>query len=623
MCGITGIFRLRGTQELPHGAASLSLSRLRRRGPDHAALWESPELLLGHTRLSIIDTSDAAHQPFSDPSGRYRLSFNGELFNYKTLRSTLEKEGVSFRSDSDTEVLLHLLIREGEAALQQVNGFFAFAFYDTQAQKLVLARDRYGEKPLLYAAGEDQLCFASEMEALLAYPIRKELNPEALQAYLTLSYIPAPLTIFSTVHKLEPGTLLRVENGKVETTRYYAPKITPWTGTREEAQRALFDTLDEAVKLRLVSDVPLGAFLSGGIDSTLVCGLSRRHHSDLRTFSIGFPDHPFFDETAFATAAARYLNTRHEVIPVTHQDMQSALDKVLDCIDEPFADSSALVVWLLSKRVKKNITVALSGDGADEFFGGYNKHRAVVKALEPSWSNKALKMMSPLLHALPGSRSGKIGNTLRQAKRYARGLNQEPAQRYWEWASFTPEAQAAALLENPADPRKWLSLRNTLTETARNYPGLEGVLRNDIQLVLPNDMLYKVDKMSMAHGLEVRSPFLDHRVAELALAIPAEWKTDTRTGKKILRETFAEFFPPEVGTRGKHGFEVPLKEWFSGPLKSRILHEWLEDSSIRRQGVFDVETIKTFKQQLIAGRFNEATCWALIVFQHWWKKYMS
>lgn len=621
MCGIAGELRFSSDTDNSNLTLLQSVAtRLKHRGPDNQGIFRSEDFSCVHTRLSIIDTSNAANQPMEDAEKRFVLVFNGEIFNYRTLRSDLEKKGISFHTNSDTEVLLQLLIHDGKSSMTKINGFFAFAFYDRKEKYLLLARDRMGEKPMYYFSDDHHFCFASELNALSVFGFEKKINHDALYEYLMLTYIPAPETIYENVWKLEPGELLEVADGKITRSKYYQLQQTIFEGNKEAAAGLLYQTLHEAVERRLISDVPLCSFLSGGIDSTIISGIAKKYKNDLQTFSISFPEYPFYDETEFAVDAAKHIHTKHHIIPVSDKELNTAIDPVLAGMGEPFADSSAIPVYLLTEKVGEYARVALSGDGADELFGGYNKHQAFIRANKNSISNLLLKAV-PVKFSGNESRDSKWSNKKRQIDRFAGGLQADFHARYLLWAAWTRPDQANELLLQsvPEERRKKISTK--LTRWLKK-DDLNSVLLNDLALVLPNDMLTKVDLMSMQHHLEVRPPFMDHQVAAVANSFPFEWKCRQGNGKAILKNTFAEFLPEKIARRNKKGFEVPLRKWMQTTLWERIEKEWFDPSFIKQQQLFRPEEIAALIQQLKNGKANEATIWTLIVFQAWWKRNM-
>jgi len=600
------------------------------RGPDSRGIFNEERVGLGHRRLSIIDTTSDGRQPMTDDSGRYVIVFNGEIFNFKELRQKLENTGTSFFSHSDTEVLLKLYIKEGADCLNQLNGFFAFAIYDKEEKILFVARDRYGIKPLFVFQDEDKLIFASELKSLMAFGINKDIDYTSLYQYLQLNYIPGPATIFKNVTKLSPGHYLQIKGREILQKRYYdiPPLIKTDRLSYQQQQDKLVELMDDAVKKRMIADVPLGAFLSGGIDSSIIVGLASRYTEKLNTFSIGYRDEPFFDETKYANLVAKKFNTNHTVFSLTNQDLLDNLQNVLEYIDEPFGDSSALPVFILSKETRKHVTVSLSGDGADELFGGYNKYLGEYKVREGGIAANTIRGLLPLWKNLPKSRNGFVSNKVRQFQRFAEGMEMSPKERYWKWCGFAREDEALSVLKLDSRIKIFRDIyehrKENITKYISNDGDLNDVLRADVNLVLTNDMLTKVDLMSMANSLEVRVPFLDYRVVDFAFSLKANTKVDGRMKKKIVQDAFRSLLPAELYNRPKHGFEVPLLKWFRKELRSLIENNLLEDKFILEQGIFDPEEIQKLKKQLFSNNPGDihARIWGLIVFQSWWKKWM-
>lgn len=567
-----------------------------------------------------------------DESRRYCLLYNGEIFNYRELRKELESKGVLFQSHSDTEVLLQLYIRENAECLHRLNGFFAFCIYDRQEQTFFIARDRYGVKPLLYLHDEDKFIFASEMKTMLQYGIDKTLDYASLLTYLQLNYIPAPQTIFRHVRKLLPGHFIRLAARKVTTAAWYEiPYDAHQAETNplayEDAKKKFGGLLEQAVQQRLVADVPLGAFLSGGVDSSVIAGLASRHKPDLHTFSIGFRDEKFFDETDYAKLVARHFKTAHTVFSLTNNDLYTHLEAILDYLDEPFADSSAINVFILSKETRKHATVCLSGDGADEMLAGYRKHEAFYRMLHPGWKEKTLSGLGALWKLLPQSRNNRLANLVRQANRFAEGARLEGPERYWRWAAFASTKETISLLSPLAQQE--LSLqefghrKSDILRHIESRHGLNEILLTDMQLVLPNDMLVKLDLMSMAHGLEIRSPFLDYELVNFAFSLPADFKIKGSRRKRILQDTFRHMLPPALYNRPKKGFEVPLLKWFRKEMRSLISDDLLSQKRIEEDEIFDYAEIKKLKQKLFSNSPGDvhARIWGLVVFQQWFRKY--
>ncbi|MCU0383804.1 MAG: asparagine synthase (glutamine-hydrolyzing) [Cyclobacteriaceae bacterium] len=633
MCGITGIFAFNLIGKIHRIHVTQATMQLAKRGPDHQGIYTDDWVGLGHRRLSIIDTSEAANQPMWDASGRYSIIFNGEIFNFLELKQDLERKGISFSTHSDTEVLLQLLITEGRAALNKLNGFFAFCFYDKVEQKFLVARDRFGIKPLLYVFDDDKFIFASEMKSILAYGIDKSLDYEALHHYLHLNYIPAPLSIFKSVRKLLPGNYIEIKGGKMLTEKYYDIPYThrddKYIFSYEAAKEKIKELLEDSVRKRLVADVPLGCFLSGGIDSSIITGLAAKHKSNLHTFSIGFADESFFDETHYAKLVAKHFDTEHTVFSLTNKDLFSHLFSMLDYVDEPFADSSALNVFILSKETRKHATVALSGDGADEILGGYNKHAAFLKMESGGTLPELVAMLEPVWKALPKSRNGKLSNVFRQLEKFAEGKKLPLAERYWRFAGFTRANEVDSLLSSSSKEKiNRASIEHSISQWTNDLKGKDNineVLLTDTKFVLPNDMLAKVDFMSMANALEVRVPFLDYRFVDYVFSLPSSFKINKNLRKRVLQDAFRDVLPEELYNRPKKGFEVPLLNWLKNDLRYLLDNDLLSKATIESQGIFNYQTIEYLKKKLHSNNPGDAHAriWGLLVFQYWWKKYGS
>ena len=480
MCGITAAlsFSLKGKTALQKIAAATAC--LAKRGPDGSGVFTDNNIALGHRRLSVVDTSTAASQPMTDASGRYVIVFNGEFFNYREHRKNLISKGITLNNNSDTEVLLNLYILEGEKCLNKVNGFFALVIYDKLDETVFIARDRMGVKPLLIFEDDDKLVVASEMKSLLAFDIPKELDEVSLFTYLQLNYIPAPHSIFKNVRKMKAGSFIKIDLKRQQTIRTYAHAFEtiyytiPFSESLvvsdyKSAQKQLYNLMNKSVEIRMIADVPLGSFLSGGIDSSVITGIAAQKTKHLNTFSIGFKDEPLFDETHFAQLVAKKHQTNHTVFSLTNNDLFEVLYDVLDYIDEPFADSSALNVFILSKQTRKQVTVALSGDGADELFGGYNKHRAEWIMRNDANLIAGSKIASSVLKPFAGSRNSKIGNKIRQVHRFAKGAALTAPNRYWRWCSLADAFEAEKLINLKAP--QFLEFQSRKTELIKSIKG--------------------------------------------------------------------------------------------------------------------------------------------------------
>ena len=619
MCGITGFISLHGA--LSHSKDYLSSAplKLKKRGPNAQGIFRDQNCELGHTRLSIIDTSSAADQPMSSENGRYTLIFNGEIYNFLSLKEELKKKyEINFKTTSDTEVLLYGLINEGKSFLQKLNGFFAFCFYDKDANYYLLARDRFGIKPLLYSFNKKHLIFGSELKAIMCYPVEKEIDKIALHQFLQFTYIPSPRTILSQTKKLEPSHLIEIKDSQVKLEKYYT--YYPTNKSEDDydtAKRKVFDLLHKSVEKRLVSDVSLGTFLSGGVDSSIISAISAKYKPNLETFSIGFPDEPIFDESKYAAKVANHISSKHHCFEITNNQLYNHLEDFLDYMDEPMADSSALNVFLLSQETKKHVTVSLSGDGADELFSGYNKHQALYFSLQQDWKNKLIKKRGDLAKILPSSRASKIGNIGRQIQKLHEGLNMDITARYLHWASFM-DNKLLNILSNA-------NYHSTeLIEGSESSDPFNDFLFHDFNLVLENDMLRKVDTMSMSKSLEVRTPFLDHELVEYVFSLPSSYKIDQKNRKKILKETFYNELPKEVFSRKKHGFEIPLNKWFKNELLSFIENDIFRNNKALKMGLINEVGLKLIEKKW-RDRSEGNTVyhiWSLIILDNFLKKYI-
>lgn len=602
MCGIAGIYFLKNTGVPDSSKIKKVTEALKHRGPDYQSYHSFKNCTLFHARLSILDLSANSHQPFLDSKQEKGLIFNGELFNYKVFQEELG----NLKTTGDVEVLFKLFDKENISCLDKLNGFFAFSFYDSQKDELSVVRDRYGVKPLYYFLDDEKLVFASELKALLELAGPQELNYDALNTYLRLNYCTGKETILKNVFRLLPGEYISIKNKKANVSTWYSIPLLK----KEESINSL---LSDAVKLRLHADVPVGCFLSGGLDSSIISAIAKQHHNDIHTFSIGFADEPFFDETQYAEIVAKHINSTHHSFKLKNTDLLENINPFLKSIDEPFADSSAFNVYVLSKYTKQHVKVALSGDGADELFMGYNKHKAEL--LSRTFSSKAFTpMLNPVLSVLPESRNKGFSNKVRQLKRYSKSANLNPAQRYINWACISNEKEVNALLF-----AKHNNTFNNLFKEAFHQKQFNPINYADLKIVLADDMLVKADRMSMQHGLEIRNPFLDYRVVEFAMNLSEHKKISDKGQKLILKETFKDLLPKEIFDRKKKGFELPLWKWLKTELKNDIESNWLNEKRIKEEAIFNYDIVKKLKQKLYSDNPGDAPAkiWALIVFQNW------
>lgn len=610
---------------------------LAHRGPDDAGRYFSAGVALGHRRLSIIDLA-GGHQPLSNEDGSLWIAFNGEIYNYRELQPVLEAQGHKFHTASDTETIVHLYEERGPDCVRQLRGMFAFAIWDERNRQLFLARDRLGKKPLIYRREPYRLLFASELKAILQVPgMPRDIDPVALADYLALQYVPYPKSILKGYSQLPPAHwgLYSANTGDLKIERYWSPPYedqplwpdeSPPPKTDDEWRTRLRETLTEAVRLRLRSDVPLGAFLSGGIDSTIITGLMQRQSSrPIQTFSIGFPVRQF-DERAFAREAAQKLGTEHHELVVDPSAAQ-LLPKLIWHYDQPFADSSAIPTMYLSEFTRKHVTVALTGDGGDELFSGYDRYQAVRLASRldrlPRWLKAAVG--HPLWQRIPASVEQK--SFRRRLKRFLAVLGQSSERRYLNWVSIFDDARRNDLL-SPEFQRQLgdHDAAEFILSAYARHPGTDIVRRTtavDVETYLPCDILVKVDIASMAYGLECRSPFLDHHVAELAARMPQRLKMESSQGKLILRDVFADLLPESITARPKMGFGVPLDHWFRNELRELVSDTLLSRRSLDR-GYFKPEAVRRLVEEHVSGTWDHASrLWCLLVLELWQRRWID
>jgi len=569
---------------------------------------------IGMRRLSIIDVA-GGHQPMTNEDGTVHVVFNGEIYNYQSLRARLLTGRHRLTTSSDTETLVHLYEDHGAGLARELRGMFGFAIWDDRRRRLLVARDRLGIKPLYYWPTRDGVAFASELRALVTLPeFPRTIDPDAVVDYMAVGYVPEPRTIFAGVHKLPPGHLLEwTRDGGVRTERYWSPAVAENTRiTEQEAVEETRRLLDESVRIHLLSEVPLGAFLSGGIDSSgVVATMARISDRPVRTFSIGFAEREF-DESEHAAEVASALGTEHTQL-VVRPDAELLFEQVARALDEPFGDPSALPTFLVSYLARRDVTVALSGDGGDELFGGYTRYFELngARSLPPIARSVLRNVALRLPHATYGrNRLLSLGRTMRG--RYA-GTVALPLR----------EAEGGLLREDVA--RRAVPFDKTLDRwftdgSARDF--MTQLMIVDVQSYLPGDILTKVDRMSMAHSLEARVPLLDHEIAEFALSLPPSLKFRDGVGKWVLRRALGDRVPDEVFRRPKQGFDVPLRDWFRGPLAHRLAA--LSDRSSAVYDFVEPRAVERIVQEHRVGRRDHArTIWRLVMFDQWSRLYST
>ncbi len=644
MCGIAGAAWLNDARPLTEAVLQRMTDAIRHRGPDDAGTYlsqsghhaprdeqsaGSAHAALGFRRLSIIDL-EGGHQPLSNEDGTIWIAFNGEIYNYQELRPDLEERGHRFATHTDTEVIVHLYEEYGPDCVDHLRGMFAFAIWDENKRRLLLARDRLGQKPLFYRHDADRLLFASELKALLQVPdAPRELDPQAVDLYLTYQYVPDPHCILKGYNKLPPAHRAVWENGQLTVDRYWRPPYAGPVGndlTEEQWRARLRETLTEAVRLRMRSDVPLGAFLSGGIDSTIIAGLMQSlSDQPIHTFSIGFPEKEF-DETSYAREAAAKLGTNHHEY-IVEPSAIDLLPKIIWHYDEPFSDSSAIPTMYLSEVTRREVTVALSGDGGDELFAGYDRYQAVQLAgrldVLPAWMRKVFGW--EVWQKVPSS--GEQRSLPRRIKRFAAALGQSPELRYLRWIGiFDRDLRQSLYTREFASHLDHAVTDSVLLKAYEECPDRDFLTRTtcaDVLTYLPFDILKKVDIASMAYSLEARSPFLDHHVAELAARMPIDLKLQGNRGKVILTETFADLLPESIQTRKKMGFGVPLAPWFRAELKELLIDSLLGETA-RGRGIFNAQAVQRLIDEHMHGQWDHSyRLWNLLCFEHWCRMFLD
>lgn len=625
MCGIAGFVESSGTASPYDADRARALVRrmcdaIRHRGPDDEGIYVDEGVALGMRRLSIIDLS-TGHQPIHNEDRTVWIVFNGEIYNFRELRRELEAAGHRFYTSTDTEVIVHAYEQWGADAIARLRGMFGLAIWDDRTRTLLAARDRIGIKPLHYAAVDGRLYFGSEIKSLLQAPdLPRDLDPDALDHYLSFLYTPRDGSIFRSVRKLPPGHLLRWSDGALNVEQYWqVPAGETYAGSEADAVRDLRVVLADAVRSHLVSDVPLGAFLSGGIDSSVVVGLmAETSGARVQTFSIGF-DEPAFDELQYARRVAEHFGTDHHEF-VVKPDAVSILDRLVSHFDEPFADSSAIPTWYVSEMARRHVTVVLSGDGGDELFGGYDRyvpHPRVVAF--DRYSPKAFRRVAAIAAGrLPHGARGK--NFLRHVARDEQG-------RYIDAIRFFSADEKPALLSD--EVLRLLQHSDPETRLARHFerfarlPWPSQMMRFDAETYLPEDVLTKVDRMSMAHSIESRVPLLDNEVIAFASSLPAWMKIKNGRRKHALKEVAATLLPPDILNRRKQGFGVPLGVWFRGNLRELFADTLLSPASLQR-GYFQPAFVTRLVDEHVSGkRDHTLRLWQLVVFERWHQQYVD
>jgi asparagine synthase (glutamine-hydrolysing) len=631
MCGICGYLNIDKRPIQDSAVLKDMMCAIRHRGPDDEGFHIKDNVALGHRRLSIIDLAHG-HQPISDENKSLTIVYNGEVYNFFELRTELINRGHSFTTQSDTEVVLKAYKEWGPACLDKFNGMFALAIWDDRNKSLFLARDRFGKKPLYYATFGKTFIFASELKSLYKHPeVKMDVDRLALGKYLAHDYIPSPSTIIKGICKLEPGHYLLLKDGDLTKRRYwdFHFNVDPHRKSNFELTKNIFlELLRESVRKRLISDVPLGVFLSGGIDSSAVVAMmsTLMDPSDIKTFSIGFKEKSY-DEADSASLVARHFKTDHHVKIVDGDMMMEVLPKILDIIDEPFADSSIIPTYLVSAFTREHVTVALGGDGGDELFMGYPSfvaHRLASFYDVLPRPLKKLAEISPKI--LPGG-SNYLSLQFK-AMRFLRGVNCPGPIRHQTWiGSFPPDEQR--LLFRDSQDQALFDPRNIYSESIAHFDNFKDISDLDkveylyIKTYLPDDILTKVDRASMATSLEVRAPFLDKEMGDFAGTVPNELKLKGLRTKHIMKEALKGLLPDEIINKKKHGFAVPVGSWFKTGLKDSLL-ETFEKSTVEKDGLFNYQFIDGLLKDHFSGKMdNGRKIWALFIAQMWYNKWIK
>ena len=626
MCGIVGIVNT-GTRPVDEALLSRMCAAIAHRGPDDDGFYVKGPIGLGMRRLSIIDVS-GGRQPIPNQQESAWIVFNGEIYNYLELRQDLEKFGYRFRTNSDTEAIIHAYDRYGEECPKYLRGMFAFAIWDEDQKQLFLARDRVGKKPLLFAQIGDELIFGSEFSALLLHPrVSRDIDNAALDQYLSFMCVPAPFTAFRSVRKLEPGHTLVWRDGNIRTQRYWQPDFSHKLDiTEEDAGERAIEILRDAVRVRLMSEVPLGAFLSGGIDSSAVVALMSQESAEpVKTFSIGFEEQDF-SELHHARRVAQHVGADHHEF-IVKPDALEVLPVLVDHYGEPYADSSAIPTYYVARETRKHVTVALNGDGGDETFAGYERYAAMRVAENYHRLPRLLRetVVRKAVELLPTTEARR--SRIRDAKRFIRSASLPRVERYLRWVSAfnsedKKELYSTAFREQAAEHNASETLDRWFAHA--NGAGIvDASLLTDLMTYLPNDLLVKVDIATMAVSLEARSPFLDHHVIEFAASLPEHLKLRGLTTKYLLKRVLRKLLPAENLNRRKMGFGVPVGHWFRGSLQPFLRETLLSERALNR-GMFQREKVRRLIELHASGeREYSHQLWTLLVLEVWFNRFID
>ncbi|MCA9732870.1 MAG: asparagine synthase (glutamine-hydrolyzing) [Deferribacteres bacterium] len=627
MCGIAGFINFGNGNQANERDLRRMCDVIIHRGPDEDGYFVYDNVALGMRRLSIIDLS-TGKQPIPNEDKSIWIVFNGEIYNFPELRKELEAKGHKFRTKTDTETIVHAYEEWGTLCPTKLNGMFAFAIWDNRRKQLFLARDRLGIKPLYYYADRDRLVFGSELKSLLEIPeVPREVDEKALDLFLTYEYIPAPYSILKGVKKLPQGHILVAKDGKVEVQQYWEVKYNESEKSQPELEEEFIELMRDAVKIRMIADVPLGAFLSGGIDSsTIVALMSQVADRKVKTFSIGF-ENQSYNELEYAREIAKHFGTDHQEF-IIQPDILDLTDKLIHHLDEPLGDFSIFPTYLVSKMARQHVTVALSGDGGDELFGGYDTY--IANRMDMKYRQKVPqfvreKMISPLVGLLPPTEKKK--GFINKSKRFVEGSNLPLELQHTRWMTFVAEHEKQALytpdLLQARNGSSAFDFMRDYFNKAKSKDPLNRQLYVDTKTYLCDNILVKVDRMSMAVSLEARVPFLDYRVVEFAARVPGVMKMHNGRTKILVKDALQKLLPEKITNRGKEGFSIPIKNWLKSDLKPLML-DVLASDKIRRDNFFDVKTVERLIDEHLRNKENHShRLWALMVFQIWQQTYLG
>ena len=627
MCGIAGFTRTESSRYPADEVLDKMGNAILHRGPDSSGNYVDDHVALRHQRLSIIDLSATGHQPMFSNDKRYVTVYNGEIYNFPELREELQRDGHQFRGQSDTEVLLALYERIGKAVLDRINGFYALAIWDTVEKSLFLARDRLGKKPLYYSFNNGQLVFASEIKAMLQVPgMQRDIDQEALVDFFHYQYVPDTKCIFSNMNKLPAGHWMELKNGKLEVKQYWDISFSGETSeTEEEITATLLESLDKSVRSRMISDVPLGAFLSGGVDSSAIVGLMANAAKEpIKTCSIGF-DEERFNELEHSKKIAEQFDTNHNEY-IAKQNLENDFLEIARYFDEPFADASLIPTYYVSQLARKTVTVAISGDGGDENFAGYSKYMTDFQ--ENRIRNKIPPLLRRTLFKSMANMIGRPNNTLlRKANSLLSTLAAEPDQAFFTTNCFfnadlwqkiiNDDLRSATANYDPSEyTRQYYQAADTDDHLAK-------LLYTDIKTYLVGDILVKVDRMSMANSLETRAPLLDYKMMEYVATIPSSLKLHDGETKYILKKSLEKLLPNDILYRKKMGFSIPLADWLTHEFNN-LFEEYVLASNAGIANYFDPKMVQSIWQAHLSGNHNYSDeLWSLLIFETWWRNYAS